>query len=185
MKLLVAALASELQAFPAELPGFARLVTGPGKLKAAVSLTRALDATHYDEIVVVGTAGGLDHTVADGIYEIGAAIQHDVHDLDGVAGRHVSLPERVETDHEGLTIATGDVFVDDADAVARIREMGASLVDMESFALIWVAQQFGVPLRMIRIVSDTAQDGATTLWDDVVADCSAKLWEHLRREYAL
>ncbi|GAA3931669.1 nucleosidase [Microbacterium soli] len=189
MKLLVAALASELQAFPAELPGFDRLVTGPGKLMAAVGLTRALEARDatdpYDEILVVGTAGAVGDEVASGIHEVGAAIQHDVQDLDGVVGRHVSLPARVETGRAGATIATGDIFVDDADAVARIRSLGGELVDMETFALVWVAQQFGVPIRVLRVVSDRAQDGAVQVWDEVVAACSAQLWQRVRHEYDL
>lgn len=185
MKLLVAALDSELQAFPADLPGFERLVTGPGKLKAAYGLTRALDADDYDEILVVGTAGAVDDTVTGGIYDVGAAIQHDVQDLDGVVGRHVSLPERVETGRDGVTIATGDSFVDDADAVMRITALGGVLVDMETFAFVWVAQQFGVPIRVLRAVSDRAQDGATTIWDETVAACSAQLWERVRDDYGL
>src|SRR5690606_15804513 len=68
VKLLVAALESELQAFPAELPGFDRLVTGPGKLMAAYGLTRALDSASYEEIVVVGTAGAVDDAMDSGIY---------------------------------------------------------------------------------------------------------------------
>lgn len=189
MKLLVAALESELQAFPEQLPGFDRLVTGPGKLMAAFGLTRALDARDsadpYDEIVVVGTAGAVDDDVEPGIHDVAAAIQHDVQDLDGVLGRHVSLPQRVETGRAGVTIATGDIFVDDADAVARIISLGGVLVDMETFAFVWVAQQFGVPIRVLRVVSDRAQDGATQVWDEVVAECSAQLWDFMRREYGL
>lgn len=49
----MAALASELVAFPTELDGYDRLVTGPGKLQAAYALTRRLDAVTYDEILVV------------------------------------------------------------------------------------------------------------------------------------
>lgn len=185
MKLLVAALASELQAFPAELPGFDRLVTGPGKLKAAYGLTRALDAATYDEILVVGTAGAVDDDLDSGVYEVSAAIQHDVQDLDGVVGQHVSLPSHVETGRDGHTIATGDIFVDDADAVGRIRSLGGVLVDMETFSYIWVAQQFGVPIRVLRAVSDRAQDGATQLWDEVVAACSAQLWARVKDEYSV
>ncbi|MEJ1088131.1 nucleoside phosphorylase [Microbacterium sp. Mu-80] len=185
MKLLVAALASELQAFPAELPGFDRLVTGPGKMMATYGLTRALDAAPYDEIVVVGTAGAVSDAVASGIHDVSAAIQHDVQDLEGVIGQHVSLPARVETGRAGLTIATGDIFVDDADAVARISALGGVLVDMETYAFVWVAHRFGVPIRVVRVVSDRAQDGATQVWDDVVAACSAQLWEFMQREYAL
>ncbi|MGL4254777.1 MAG: nucleoside phosphorylase, partial [Microbacterium sp.] len=92
MKLLVAALEAELVAFPADLSGFDRLVTGPGKLQATYALTRALDAGDYDEIVVVGTAGAIDARLDADVYEIDAAIQHDVTDIDGIVGQHVSLP---------------------------------------------------------------------------------------------
>lgn len=186
MKLLVAALSSELGAFPADLPGFDRLVTGPGKLMAGVALTRALDHAEYDEIVVVGTAGAVDDALEGGVYDVTEAFQHDVTDLDGVAGQHVSLPTRVSTSIPGgLTIATGDSFVDDADAVARIRSLGGSLVDMETYALVWVALGFGVPIRVLRAVSDRAQDGATTLWDETVAACSAELRERVRELYGV
>lgn len=185
MRLLVAALESELSAFPAELPGFVRLVTGPGKLMAAYGLTRALDAAEYEEIVVVGTAGSVDPELPGGVYEIAAAIQHDVQDLDGVPGRHVSLPPRLETGRDGLVIATGDIFVDDADAVALIRSLGSALVDMETFALLWVAERFDVPIRVLRAISDTAQDGATTVWDETVAACSAELRERIRADYGV
>lgn len=179
MKLLVAALDAELVAFPAELPGFDRLVTGPGKLQAAVGLTRALMGSTYDEIVVVGTAGAIDPALPASIYEVDAAIQHDVTDLDGIVGQHVSLPARVELGREGVTIATGDCFIDDADAVAAIHALGAGLVDMETYAYAWVSQQFGVPIRVFKSVSDRAQDGATTGWDETVAACSADLRAHL------
>ncbi|MFJ4160849.1 nucleoside phosphorylase [Microbacterium testaceum] len=185
MKLLVAAHASELIAFEAEIPGFERLLTGVGKIPAAYALTRALCAGDYDEIVVVGTAGAIDDDVQGGIYDIAAAIQHDVKGLDGAFGEHVSLPARVETGHEGMVIATGDHFVDDAETVRLIRALGGSLVDMESYALIWVAQQFGVPIRILRAVSDRAQDGATELWDDVVERCSHELRAEIRTRYGV
>ena len=120
MKLLVAALDAELVASEDDLPGFDRLVTGPGKLQATYALTRALDARTYDEILVVGTAGAIDPRLHEAIYDIEAAIQHDVTDIDGIVGQHVSLPARVELGREGVTIATGDHFVDDAEAVGVI-----------------------------------------------------------------
>ncbi|MDT0117202.1 nucleoside phosphorylase [Microbacterium sp. PRF11] len=185
MKLLVAAHASELVAFEADIPGFERLLTGVGKIPAAFALTRALATGTYDEIVVIGTAGAIDDAVEGGVYDIAGAIQHDVKGLDGTFGEHVSLPARVDTGHDGLVIATGDHFVDDPDTVALIRALGASLVDMESYALIWVAQQFGVPIRILRAVSDRAQDGATELWDVVVERCSHTLRAELRTRYGI
>ena len=185
MRLLVAALEAELAAFPPELEGFDRLVTGPGKLQATYALTRALDAGAYDEILVVGTAGAIDTLLVADLYEIDAAIQHDVTDIDGIVGQHVSLPPRVELGREGVTIATGDHFVDDAEAVAVIRPLGAGLVDMETYAYAWVAAQFDVPIRVIKAVSDRAQDNAITDWRTAVTACSAQLREFVLAEYGV
>ena len=185
MKLLVAALDAELVAFPAELPGFDRLVTGPGKLQATYALTRALDAAAYDEIVVVGTAGAIDPLLDADLYEIEAAIQHDVTDIDGIVGQHVSLPPRVEVGREGVTIATGDHFVDDAEAVSVIRPLGAGLVDMETYAYVWVADRFGVPIRVLKAVSDRAQDDAITDWRAAVTACSHQLRDRIRADYGV
>jgi adenosylhomocysteine nucleosidase len=185
VKLLVAAHASEFVAFEAEIPGFDRLLTGVGKIPAAYALTRALCEGEYDEIVVVGTAGAIDPALEGGIYDIAAAVQHDVKGLDGTFGEHVWLPSRVDIASEGVVIATGDHFVDDAEAVALIRDLDARMVDMESYALAWVAQQFGVPIRILRAVSDRAQGGATELWDDVVERCSHELRAKLRELYGV
>ncbi|MCR2764551.1 nucleoside phosphorylase [Microbacterium sp. zg.B48] len=199
MKLLVAALESELVAFPPVLPGFDRLVTGPGKLQATFALTRALDAARYEQIVVVGTAGAVDERLDAAVYEVDAAIQHDVTDIDGIVGQHVSLPVRVElvpvqadagasqAEHarEFVTIATGDSFVDDSAAVAGIRLLGAGLVDMETYAYAWVAERFGVPIRVLKAVSDRAEDDALTDWRTTVAACSAQLRERVRADYGV
>jgi len=185
VKLLVAALEAELVAFPPELDGFDRLVTGPGKLQATYALTRALDARKYDEILVVGTAGAIDAMLDGDVHEIDAAIQHDVTDIDGIVGQHVSLPPRMELGREGVTIATGDQFVDDAEAVAVIRPLGAGLVDMETYAYVWVAAQFGVPIRVIKAVSDRAQDDAITDWRTAVTACSVQLRDFVLADYGV
>ncbi|GAA1636890.1 nucleosidase [Microbacterium flavum] len=184
MKLLVAALDSELVAFDVDPEGFERLVTGIGKLNATYALTRRLDAGGIDEIVVVGTAGSLDPEIR-GVHEISAAIQHDVIDLDGVAGQHISLPARVETGGGTAAIATGDHFVDGAEAVAVIRALGATLVDMETYAYIWVAQRFGIPITVLKAVSDNAQDDAMTDWDAAVAGCSVVLRDEVRSRWGV
>ena len=185
MRLLVAALEAELVAFPPDLPGFDRLITGPGKLQATYALTRALLEQKYDEIVVMGTAGAIDARLDGTVYEIDAAIQHDVTDIDGIVGQHVSLPPRLELGREGVTIATGDHFVDDAEAVAVIRPLGAGLVDMETYAYAWVAAQFGVPIRVIKAISDRAQDDAITDWRTAVTACSGQLREFMLAEYGV
>jgi len=185
MRLLVAALDRELVAFPDELPGFDRLVTGPGKLQATHALTRALEHRSYDEIVVVGTAGAIHEDVEATVHEVTAAIQHDVTDLDRVVGQHVSLPAMLSFGGRGHTIATGDHFVDDADTAAGIRDLGATLVDMEVYAYAWVAQQYDVPIRVLKAVSDRAQDGAHSDWGETTDACSVLLLERVRLDYDL
>lgn len=185
MKLLVAALESELVAFPEHLPGFEKRVTGPGKLKAAYGLTRALDAGNYEEILVVGTAGAIDETIGAGVHEVHWTFQHDVINEDGVRGEHVSMPQRMHLGTGDISIATGDSFIDDADAVQLIRSLGGRLVDMESYVYAWVAAQFDVPIRIWKAVSDNAQDGANTTWEETVADCSHQLRERVREVYAV
>ncbi|MGG1910240.1 hypothetical protein AB1285_25615 [Microbacterium sp. NRRL B-14842] len=121
------------------------------------------------------------------MHEIATAVQHDVIDLDGVVGRHVSLPPQVTTGREGVVIATGDHFVNDAEVTAVIRPMGAALVDMETYAYIWVAGQFGVPIRprLPSRVSDQAEDGALADFREAIARCSIELREVIRAEYGV
>lgn len=183
MKLLVAALASELQAFPADIPGWDRLITGPGKLSAAVALTETILTGKVSEVLVLGTAGSVDPGLGRGVFEVGSAFQHDVTDLDGVVGQHVSLPARLELARDGLTIATGDSFVGDSERGRLIRGMGAQILDMETYAYVWVAQRHGVPIRVLKSISDNANEGAETLWDDVVAECSRELWDWFVGEF--
>ena len=106
-------------------------------------------------------------------------------DIDGIVGQHVSLPTRLELGREGVTIATGDHFVDDAEAVSVIRPLGAGLVDMETYAYVWVAERFGAPIRVLKAVSDRAQDGALTDWRETVTACSHQLRERVRVDYGV
>ena len=185
MKLLVAAMAPELSAFPTAIDGYDIVVTGPGKLNATAGLTEALVRGDYDEILVLGTSGTVDESIT-GTHDVAAAVQHDVWDGEKIIGNHLadSIPTRVETGREGLVVATGDHFVDTAEGAQRVRDLGATFIDMETYAYIWVAQRFGVPIRVVRIVSDGAEEDAFTTWDEVVADCSAKLWNWFQREVA-
>lgn len=178
MKLLVAAMDEELVAFPSEIAGTERLVTGIGKIKATFALTRALAKHDYDEIIVVGTAGKLDPDLRTGVHNVGSAIQHDVWDAQGNAD-YVQLPPII-TFGEGPTIATGDSFISSAAQAAFIRSKGASLVDMESYAFAWLATEAGIPITILKAVTDDASEAAHVSWNDTVAECSRQLWHDVR-----
>ena len=69
-------------------------------------------------------------------------------------------------------LATGDVFVTDA-GVRSALAARADLVDMEGYAVAWACRQAGVPVRLVKHVSDNA-DAAAMDWPALV-DASARV----------
>ncbi|MFC9495850.1 nucleosidase [Streptomyces sp. NPDC056982] len=170
--LLVLAVKEEAQFLDTDLPV---LLTGMGKVNAATALATVLArGPHPSGIVNLGTAGAL-RPGWTGTHVIGSVIQHDLDNavlasLTGeIYGAPIDLP-----DHGGPVLATGDSFISDEEARARLAAH-APLVDMEGYALASAAQQAGVPLRIVKHVSDEAGDGAARTWRETVAGCARVL----------
>lgn len=167
--LVVAATAAEAVHVPASLPV---LITGIGKTAAASAVARALAA--YDdlagiELVNVGTAGAL-HDHHEGLHEPGVVLNHDLN-ADAIRALGYDPQERLRCGPGEVVLATGDVFVTDPVVRARLATR-ADLVDMEGYAVAFVAQQFGVPVRLVKHVSDHADEAAMD-WPTLV-DHSAR-----------
>lgn len=177
--LVVVALEQEARHFAVDHPV---LITGVGKVRAAVAVSRVLAAgTLPAQIVNVGTAGGL-HAGTEGTHEIRRVLQHD---YDGVGvlavtgredGPHLDLPV---TTGEGLVLATGDRFVAGGSERDRIAQV-ADLVDMEGYAVAAAARAAGVPVRLVKHVSDSADEQAGRTWSEGVDACARLLadWVH-------
>ncbi|HEX5543412.1 MAG TPA: nucleosidase [Micromonospora sp.] len=174
--LLVLAIAPEA----AYLDGaFPVLITGMGKVNAAIALTAALAQGPLPSAVInLGTAGALQPGWA-GTHEVGSVIQHDLDTdvLRRLTGQTVGPPLALA--NSGPVLATGDLFVAEDATRARLAAH-AQLVDMEGYALASAARQFGVPVRLIKHVSDGAGDGADRAWQESVDDCAKILaqWAH-------
>ncbi|KRB73916.1 nucleosidase [Nocardioides sp. Root190] len=158
--LIVAATATEAAHLPADLEV---LLTGIGKTAAATALTRRLTSSNdlHDLVIVnLGTAGALRDLPpgSDGLFEIGTVINHDIN-ADAIRALGYDARERFVIGDAPTVLATGDVFVNDPAVRTRLAAQ-ASLVDMEGYAVAYVAREFGVPLRMIKHVSDNADEGA-------------------------
>lgn len=173
--LFVAATEAEARYLPASA---SVLLTGIGKVAAATSLTRWLAARTPEElaeltIVNVGTAGAL-HPHLSGLFEVGTVLNHEISgDVIRMLGYDVR--ERLVIGPAETVLATGDVFVTDPlvrDALAA----RAQLVDMEGYAVAYVAGEFGVPVRMVKYVSDTADESAMN-WNTAVNRCARVLGE--------
>lgn len=158
----------------------AHLVTGVGKVNAATALAAALANNRgIERVVVLGTAGVIgddqDRLDLNTVYQLTGALQHDF-----------SLPSPTLEPAGPIllekpftaTVATGDVFVQDDEQRRNIAALGATLVDMESYAYASVCEKFGVALQMFKIPSDFADSSTTDAeWDTIVFRKSEQLRE--------
>jgi adenosylhomocysteine nucleosidase len=170
--LLVLAVKEEAQFLDTDLPV---LLTGIGKVNAAVTLATVLaHGSRPSHIVNLGTAGAL-RPGWTGTHVVGTVIQHDL-DTDllyTLTGETYGAALTLNAD-DGPVLATGDAFVAD-EATRELLAARAHLVDMEGYALATVAAQAGVPLRIVKHVSDDAGEGAAKSWRESVADCARAL----------
>ena len=185
--LLVCALATEAAHLHAgDLPV---LITGVGKVQAAVAVTRALGTGRPAMIVNLGTAGALRDGLT-GTHVIHRVVQHDLNSaaIMELTGLPVGLPIDI-SDHATqygtapVVLATGDRFIDDESARARLAEH-AHLADMEGYAVAAAATAMEVPVICVKEVSDAAGQRAGATWSTALAACAERLgaWvdQHLR-----
>ena len=170
--LVVAAIEAEAAHIP---DGVEVLITGVGKTLAAVTVTRAIcEHPRRDELVVVniGTAGALREDVI-GLHEIGTVINHD---LSAEPIRALGLDPRdvleLPGEHEAV-LASGDLFVTDPQVRDRLAQR-AGLVDMEGYAIALACTELGVPVHLVKVVSDNADETAHD-WSAAVDGCAREL----------
>ncbi|MFC5905921.1 nucleosidase [Streptacidiphilus monticola] len=163
--------------------GLPVLLTGMGKVNAALAVGSALAGpVRPASVVNLGTAGALRDGLS-GTFEVSRVLQHDLDDrvLQLLTGE-VFGPPLTLGQHGGPVLATGDLFVSEEAARARLAAQ-ADLVDMEGYAVAAGALRAGLPVRLVKHVSDTAGEGAGRTWRESVDDCAKLLaaWvdEHL------
>ncbi|NPC97559.1 nucleosidase [Nocardioides sp. zg-DK7169] len=168
--LVVAATPEEAGHLPAGTP---LVVTGMGKTLAGVATARALyeRAGQVDLVVNLGTAGALRPGLV-GLHRPRRVLNHDL-----AAGAIRSLGhdpfDELELAHGDETVlATGDAFVSDPVVRDRLAQR-AHLVDMEGYAVAWACREAGLPLLLVKHVSDSA-DASAHDWPSVV-DASARV----------
>jgi adenosylhomocysteine nucleosidase len=165
---------------PASLP---TLVTGVGKVTAAVRTTEALAALADRGrllVVNIGSAGALRPGLT-GLHVPSRVLNHDI-SAAAIRALGLQVEDALElSDGDGSVLATGDTFVTEPAVRDRLAAR-AHLVDMEGFAVAAAARRLEVAVRLVKHVSDSA-DAAATDWPTVV-DRSARalagwLHEHL------
>ncbi len=179
--LVVAATRAEAAHVPA---GLSLVVTGLGKTAAAAATAEALATTDVDGLTVVniGTAGSLRPGLA-GLFLPSTVLNHD---LSAEVVRALGYdPQELLTvpDGDGTVLATGDTFVTERAVRERLAET-AHLVDMEGYAVVYACRRRGVPVRLVKHVSDDADEQAMA-WPDLVEHSAAELGRWLRREVSV
>lgn len=170
--LLVVALEEEaVHLHVSELPV---LVTGVGKICAASALAAVLARQRPSRIVNLGTAGALEEGLV-GTQVVRRVFQHDFDDesVFGLTGEHFGEP--IDLGGDGPVLATGDLFVSGGPRRDDLRRRGAQLVDMEGYAVARVARDFGLPVTLVKQVSDSAGEAAARSWQESLDACA----EHL------
>ena len=157
--LVVAAVRAEAAHLPAGTP---LVLTGIGKTPAAVAVTRALAALDDPadwQVVNLGTAGALRDDLS-GLHEVATVVNHDIN-ADAIRALGYDPGERIDLPGVtgGVTLASGDVFVTEPAVRDRLAAT-ADLVDMEGYAVAYACRVFGVPVRLIKHVSDSADESA-------------------------
>jgi adenosylhomocysteine nucleosidase len=164
---------------------------GWGKVSAAASTQYVIDRFHPRLLVNLGTCGGLEGAAREGevllvertsIYDIveqmgdaQEALAAYATSIDTAwAGRE--LPKGVR--RAALLSADRDVLVGD---VPGLRARGAVAADWESGAIAWVAHRNGVPILILRYVSDVvgARGDATYGNEQAFRDAARRAMETL------
>lgn len=162
------------------------VLSGIGKVAAAITATLLIDHYQVDRMLFLGVAGGIGPGVKVGdVVVADALLQHDMdasplfprHEVpltglsrfpvdprfsDAVArGARTALAGSCAALHRGL-IVSGDRFVSTAAESQALRAAlpDALAVEMEGAAVAQVCHAFGTPLAVVRSISDRADDSA-------------------------
>ncbi|MGV9671294.1 MULTISPECIES: nucleosidase [unclassified Gordonia (in: high G+C Gram-positive bacteria)] len=168
--LIVSATRSEAAHVP---PGARLLITGIGKVATSLALTRELaTGPAVREVVNIGTAGAL-RTHHSGLFVPSVVVEHDISSAELIAMGYPVTDRWDLPEGDGTVLATGDTFVADPAHRDRLAQQ-ADLVDMEGAAIAHVCAAFGVGCRLVKVVTDTADEGAMD-WPALVDDAAARL----------
>lgn len=193
----------KFSAYEGELAGkrMVLVLSGIGKVNAAVSTSWVIHQFAPDCIINTGSAGGLGKGLKVGDVVIGETVAH--HDVDVTAfgyvwGQVPQLPavfasysnlirqaEKAAQVFEGAAVAqglivSGDRFVHSSEGVAEIRSHfpDVKAVEMEAAAIAQTCHQLEVPFVIIRAVSDSADEKADISFEEFLktaAVSSAKM----------
>jgi adenosylhomocysteine nucleosidase len=165
--------------------------SGAGKTNAAIAATLLVDRFMPSAVIFTGTAGAIDPELNPGDVVIGTAVgYHDFGSVAAAgfvrsptrnpasgqsdpaffpadpkllsAARRAAASTKAATRFREGLIVTGDAFISNPAHRDELRnELKASAVEMEGAAVAQVCARFGVPMLVIRSITDRADGSAS------------------------
>lgn len=170
------------------------LLSGIGKVSAAVATALLIDHYKPDLLINTGTAGGLKDAK---VYDIILAEEVRHHDVDVTAfgyeiGQQAKMPPAYFSDENWLKkafeycqkfseqlrvgqVVSGDSFISDENRRQWIEEKfpKALAVEMEASAIAQTCYIMNTPFLMLRAISDNAGEGDTVSYDTFVEEAGS------------
>lgn len=164
---VLVAVAEEL---PVDLPyPYVKVITGLGKVNAAIATVEAIQRYKPDYVINFGTCGTLNPAeYGRGLHRVSCVMQRDMDctSLGYDIGKTPYDPEHVVINLgvEGPSLSTGDNFVTSEPRLL------SDLVDMEAYSIVKAAKRYDVPVQVYKYISDNANDESHTDWNKNVAN---------------
>lgn len=141
-------------------------VSSIGKVASAMTLTKVLERHDIAWIINVWLAGSLSpHLTYGDVVLVENTVEHDGFiegDMEAQA-RLYPLFDLLTIEHPELkrgVLVTGDQFVASGSTRESLQAKGGQLVDMEWAAIAKVAHHYALPLVVLKIISDHANESA-------------------------
>jgi len=164
--LIITALESELKRDT--LPtGVEIIYSGLGKINAALACIKAIDQFSPHRIINFGTAGKINPKL-EGLLEIGKVIQRDMM-TEPLAPRGKTPFSNKPSEYLSsgkYVCGSGDSFVTTNDP--WLVEQGVDVVDMELFAIAYIANNHQIPWHSYKYITDDANESSANDWQQKV-----------------
>jgi len=168
--LIITALETELkrEALP-NLPNtkIHLVYSGVGKINASLATLKAIEQHQPKQIINFGTAGKINPSL-EGLLEISKVLQRDM-DAEPLAPRgktpFCDRPSEYLSSGE-YVCGSGDSFVTAPDP--WLLSQGIDVVDMELFAIAYIATHYQIPWHSYKYITDEANETAATAWHQKV-----------------
>ena len=130
-----------------------------GKVASTLATATLIDNFKIDQLINIGLAGSLKPIATGNAYFISSVTQHDAfipfddYQVDMYQSIKCQVPNKAINT---AILTTGDQFITDYSQV----DNNADMVDMEGFAVAYVANRNNIPITLIKGISDEANNSS-------------------------